>query len=154
MGNCKFAAAYRKKRSISRHAVGEGFYPSRAGRTIKNIRTPGAFVPCRRGIFVFAIAYCREGQSPSPTQIRRFTRIRRELHDFADVFRRADRGVRPYRTLCGVAENACNFVFAHCRVDVGIDPYGCITLLPFVARVCDLTWILQSRGFVLYTWAV
>ena len=36
---------------------------------------------------------------------------------------RADRGVRPYRTLCEVADDLCNFVIAYCRVDVGIDPY-------------------------------
>ena len=44
---------------------------------------------------------------------------------------RADRGVRPYKTLCGFAENARNFAIACCRGERGIDPYGRITLLPF-----------------------
>ena len=49
---------------------------------------------------------------------------------------RADRGVRPYRTLCDFAENACSFVIARCRVDVGIDPYGQVALSPFGVRFC------------------
>ena len=49
---------------------------------------------------------------------------------------RADRGVRPYRTLCDFADGAYNFAIAHCRVDVGIDPYGDFTLSPFVVRIC------------------
>ena len=36
--------------------------------------------------------------------------------------RRADRVVRPYRTLCEVAENAYNFAIASCRGERGIDP--------------------------------
>ena len=38
MGNGKFAAAYHKKRKIVRHAVGEGFYPSRARCTGKIVQ--------------------------------------------------------------------------------------------------------------------
>ena len=57
---------------------------------------------------------------------------------------RADRGVRPYRTLCGFADNACKFSIAPCRVDVGIDPYGHITLSPFIVRVCGC--VLRGRG--------
>ena len=49
---------------------------------------------------------------------------------------RADRVVRPYRTLCLFAENACNFVIACRRVDVGIDPYRDFTRSPFVVRFC------------------
>ena len=49
---------------------------------------------------------------------------------------RADRVVRPYRTLCLFAENACNFVIACRRVDVGIDPYRDFTKSPFVVRFC------------------
>ena len=56
-----------------------------------------------------------------PHAARPFFTIRRGKFAVAP---RADRGVRPYRTLCVVAENACNFAIAFCRVDVGIDPYG------------------------------
>ena len=45
---------------------------------------------------------------------------------------RADRVVRPYRTFYGFADGMCNFVIACRRVDVGIDPYGDLTLSPFV----------------------
>ncbi len=44
------------------------------------------------------------------------------------VAHRADRGVRPYRTFYVAADGFCNFVIAHRRVDVGIDPYGRIAL--------------------------
>ena len=37
---------------------------------------------------------------------------------------RADRGVRPYRTLCGFADGLCNFAIAFCRGERGIDLYG------------------------------
>ena len=57
---------------------------------------------------------------------------------------RADRGVRPYKTFLVFAGGACNFVIASCRVDVGIDPYGRITMLPFVARFCRCT--VRGRG--------
>ena len=57
---------------------------------------------------------------------------------------RADRGVRPYKALYGFAENACNFAIACRRVDVGIDPYGRITLLPFIVRFCNC--VLRGRG--------
>ena len=56
-----------------------------------------------------------------------------------DRAQRADRVVRPYRTLCVFAEGICNFVIAHCRVDVGIDPYGHFTLLPLIVRICWCT---------------
>ena len=57
---------------------------------------------------------------------------------------RADRGVRPYRTLCVFAENAYNFAIALCRVDVGIDPYGQVALSVFVVRIC---WCIpRGRG--------
>ena len=95
-GNGKFAATCRKKRNIPRHAVGEGFYPSRARCTIKNNRTPGAFVPCRRGIFVFVIAYRREGQSPSPTQIWWYLQITQTVQ-FAGATTRVDVGIDPYK---------------------------------------------------------
>ena len=49
---------------------------------------------------------------------------------------RADRGVRPYRTLCVFADSASDFAIAHCRVDVGIDPYGDFARSPFIARFC------------------
>ena len=48
--------------------------------------------------------------------------------------KRADRVVRPYRTLCVFAEGICNFAIAYCRVDVGIDPYGHIAGSPFVVQ--------------------
>ena len=57
---------------------------------------------------------------------------------------RADRGVRPYRTLCVFAENAYNFAIALCRVDVGIDPYGQVALSVFVVRICWCT--VRGRG--------
>ena len=56
----------------------------------------------------------------------------------------ADRGVRPYRTFYVFAENACNFAIAFFRVDVGIDPYGHITLLPHIVRFCNC--VLRGRG--------
>ena len=49
---------------------------------------------------------------------------------------RADRGVRPYRTLYVCADSASDFAIAHCRVDVGIDPYGDFARSPFIARFC------------------
>ena len=52
------------------------------------------------------------------------------------IAQRVDRGVRPYKTFYVFAENAYNFAIAHCRVDVGIDPYGDFTLSPFVVRIC------------------
>ena len=57
---------------------------------------------------------------------------------------RADRGVRPYRTLCVFADGACNFVIASCRGERGIDPYGHLSLSPFVVRfrLC----VLHGRG--------
>ena len=36
--------------------------------------------------------------------------------------------IRPYSAFFVFAENAYNFVIAHRRVDVGIDPYGDFTL--------------------------
>ena len=57
---------------------------------------------------------------------------------------RADRGVRPYRTLCVFADGVCNFAIAPCWVDVGIDPYGDFALSPFVVQFCDC--ILRGRG--------
>ena len=45
---------------------------------------------------------------------------------------RADRVVRPYRTLCVFADGVCNYIIAFCRVDVGIDPYEDITFSPSV----------------------
>ena len=59
------------------------------------------------------------------------------------IAQRADRVVRPYRTFFVFAENACNFVIACRRVDVGIDPYGDFALLPFVMRICFC--ILRGR---------
>ena len=38
----------------------------------------------------------------------------------------------------------CNFVIAPCRGERGIDPYGRITMLPFVARFCRCT--VRGRG--------
>ena len=58
------------------------------------------------------------------------------------IAQRADRDIRPYRALCGVAENARNFVVAPRRVDVGIDPYGDFTLSPFVVQY----WWCTVRG--------
>ena len=60
------------------------------------------------------------------------------------IAKRADRGVRPYRALCVVAGGACNFAIAYRRVDVGIDPYGRITLSSFTVRFCDC--IPRGRG--------
>ena len=51
-----------------------------------------------------------------------------------DRAQRADRVVRPYKTLCVFAENAYNFAIALCRVDVGIDPYGDFARSPFVVQ--------------------
>ena len=60
------------------------------------------------------------------------------------IAQRADRGVRPYRALCVVADGGCNFAVARRRVDVGIDPYGHIALSPFIVRLCDC--VLRGRG--------
>ena len=57
---------------------------------------------------------------------------------------RADRGVRPYRTFFVFADGACDFVIAHRRVDVGIDPYGHFMLSLFIVRFCNCT--LRGRG--------
>ena len=57
---------------------------------------------------------------------------------------RADRGVRPYRTLCDLADGVCGYAIARCRVDVGIDPYGNVTRSPLVVLVC--LSILRGRG--------
>ena len=56
---------------------------------------------------------------------------------------RADRGVRPYRTLCVFADGACNFAVAFCRGERGIDPYGHFTLSAFVVRFCSC--VLRGR---------
>ena len=47
---------------------------------------------------------------------------------------RADRGVRPYRTLYSFADGLCRFATMFCRVDVGIDPYEQVALSPFVVH--------------------
>ena len=60
------------------------------------------------------------------------------------VAQRADRGVRPYRMVCVCADSFYKFAIAHCRVDVGIDPYGHHALSPFV--VCFRLCILRGRG--------
>ena len=57
---------------------------------------------------------------------------------------RADRVVRPYKTLCVFADSVCNFAIAHCRGARGIDPCGQITLPPFVVRFCGCE--LRRRG--------
>ena len=57
---------------------------------------------------------------------------------------RADRVVRPYRTLCGVADGVCRFANAICRGERGIDPNRHITRSPIVVRIC---WcVLRGRG--------
>ena len=63
LGNNKFAVTYRKKRNIPRHAVGEGFYPSRAGRTNKIAQRTAStqHIPFRIGASQFAALYRREG---------------------------------------------------------------------------------------------
>ena len=61
----------------------------------------------------------------------------------------ADRVVRPYRALCGVADRTCNFAIAHCRGDVGIAPYGDFAKSPFVVRFqsCVLRGRVEPRPY-------
>ncbi len=56
----------------------------------------------------------------------------------------ADRGVRPYRTLYGVADRVCNFVIASRRGERGIDPYGIFARSPHIVRFC--VCVLRGRG--------
>ena len=67
----------------------------------------------------FAGAACGSMWASTPTNGKR---IRWGVFVFAGASRRADRVVRPYRTLCGIADGFCNFAIARCRVDVGITP--------------------------------
>ena len=63
------------------------------------------------------------------------------------IAKRADRVVRPYRAFYGFADGVCNFVIAHCRVDVGIDPYGHHARSPYIVQICRC--ILRGRGLPL-----
>ena len=51
---------------------------------------------------------------------------------------RADRGVRPYKTLCVFADGVCNSAITHCLGERGIDPYGHIAFLPMVFTILRL----------------
>ena len=55
------------------------------------------------------------------------------------IAQRADRGVRPYRTLYVCADGVCNFAIAFCWVDVGTDPYGHRAGSPLCILICDCT---------------
>ena len=78
------------------------------------------------------------------------------------IAQRADRVVRPYRTLCRVAENACKFAIASCRIDVGIDPYGLISSLFTITYSLNLRfpyvrtnlWSMQRERLAPLPWDV
>ena len=96
-------------RCVFQNAVGEGLCPSRAGRNCKiarifgeNVKRPvGADDPVRpMGNHGFAAAFHKNGPAAggesaasTPTNVVRF---RIGTFVFASVYRRADRGVRPY----------------------------------------------------------
>ena len=67
----------------------------------------------------FAGAACGSMWASTPTNGER---IRWGVFVFAGASCRVDRVVRPYKTLCGIADGFCNFAIARCRVDVGITP--------------------------------
>ena len=60
------------------------------------------------------------------------------------VAQRADRIVRPYKTVCVFADGLCNFAIAYRRVDVGIDPYRHFSYSPSVVQICPC--VLHGRG--------
>ena len=116
--NCEFVCTDAKRYA----PVGADASVRPAGRTQKNERTNAKTHTVCRGRCLHRPAH----RTPVFT-------IRRGKPAIAH---RADRVVRPYRTLCLFAENACNFVIACRRVDVGIDPYRDFTGSPFVVRFC------------------
>ena len=67
----------------------------------------------------FAGAACGSMWVSTPTTGER---IHWGVFVFAGASCRADRVVRPYKTLCGIADGFCNFAIARCRVAVGITP--------------------------------
>ena len=136
--------------------VGEGFYPARAAEccrlecTNANTHAPvGADASVRP-----AVGTCEHERTDANTQsvcrgrcphrpAQRMTVFTKRCGKFV-VAHRADRGVRPYRTLCVVAENACNFAIAYCRGERGIDPYGQFSYLPSVVQIFPCA--LRGRG--------
>ena len=110
--------------------VGAGFYPARAVQYRGCGRTNANTFPVCRG-------RCRAlpARSTSVLTIR--------CGKFA-IAPRADRVVRPYKTLCDFADGVCNAAIAHRRVDVGIDPYGDFARSPFVVQFRWCT--VRGRG--------
>ena len=119
----------------SNRAVGAGFYPARAVKYHKFDRADAnPHAPVGADASVRSAGRIREygRANAKPYHVcrgrcralpaRRTTVFTIHYGDFA-IAPRADRGVRPYRTLCGLADGFCSFATASCRGERGIDPY-------------------------------
>ena len=98
----------------------------------------------RRSLRDFIGASCAGGVEPLPYGVSGDVTFFTIRYGKFVVAQRADRGVRPYKTVCVFADGLCNFAIAYRRVDVGIDPYRHFSYSPSVVQICPC--VLHGRG--------